>query len=365
MKDPRKFLKPSTVNEILQDRAIRHAVYLVRVAGGEAKWFRDQLPGFRRRITEELAPFIARMDISGVVNNQLLFEEASQKAARVSQEFFEDIYQKQKERAVEIAVAESGFEARVLDDTLPIRTNFKHPSNILIEAMITSNPLDGKTMNEWFKDIPQTVQTQVNREITEGVLNGESQNKIMRRVRGTREAGFKDGIIGRAGRTAENLVRTGAMKASNVGREAFFQENSEVIKNYSWVLTLDSRTCTICVQGASDNPYPVGSPPQVPAHILCRCIFVAITKSWEELGIDLDEMEPGTRTAVVNGMRGEVPDTVTYQDWFEMQNTEFQADILGPSRFNAYEKGSKITDFVDNGKILSIEELKLRGLDFS
>ena len=123
--------------------------------------------------------------------------------------------------------------------------------------------------------------------------------------------------------------------------------------------------CTICVQGASDNPYPVGSPPQVPAHILCRCIFVAITKSWEEMGIDLDEMEPGTRTAVVNGMRGEVPDTVTYQDWFEMQNTEFQADILGPSRFNAYEKGSKITDFVDNGKILSIEELKLRGLDFS
>lgn len=78
------------------------------------------------------------------------------------------------------------------------------------------------------------------------------------------------------------------------------------------------------------------------------------------MGIDLEEMEPGTRASIVNGMKGEIPDSISYPEWFEMQNKEFQVDILGKARYDAYTQGKELTEFVDNGKILTLEELKLR-----
>jgi len=76
----------------------------------------------------------------------------------------------------------------------------------------------------------------------------------------------------------------------------------------------------------------------------CRCLVVPLTKSWKELGLEGRELPPGTRSS----LDGEVPETLTYAEWFKKQPASWQKKWLGPKRYEAFKAGElKITDFYD------------------
>lgn len=358
--DPRTTTNPKTVNEILMDRGIRHAVYLTRLAGGEADWVSEQMSELRRAITEAIAPLLSQLEGGEVISarDSAIISEAANRATQAAEQFFEELTQETFDRLSRIATAEAEFEAKLFRRAIPIDMNFRQPSDVFLRTVIRSHPLGGKTVGEWFSNMPVDLRIRIEEEIRAGLVEGDSIDDLLRRIRGRPEAGFRDGIIGRAGRNAEMIVRSGVMNVSNRARQAFHDENREVISGYQWVLTLDDRTCPECAFGESENPYPVDRPPALPAHVGCRCVLVAVTKSWQELGIDLDEMEPGTRAAITNGMRGEVPSTLTYEQWFDMQSEERQLEILGPSRFRAYKQGVKVTNFANRGGTLTLDQLQ-------
>ncbi len=356
MSDPRKRASPKTVNQILLDREIRHAIYLTRLGGSEAKWLNKKLPQLRRDVSDAIASEVVDLPASGPISkaDAQAIDRAAKKAGQATQKFFQQVAKEHETRMGDVAVAEADFEKRLLEKTWPIDRNFKLPPEAKLRSIMANRPISGKTILQWFDGMPlQTIEA-VNEQLRQGILAGESVNDLMRRIRGRRENGFKDGIIGRQGQQAENLVRTGVMKASNDARAQFHEANKEVIKGFEWVLTLDDRTCEICAAGEAQNPYPAERPPQLPAHIKCRCVFVAVTKSWEELGIDLEEMDPGTRAS----MDGQVPEPMTYQEWFDQQPASRQLDILGPGRFNSYQNGVPVTAFADNGKALTLKQIQ-------
>lgn len=355
--DPRKTANPRTVNEILVDRSIRHGIYLTRLAGGEAKWLEKQLPTLRKEITRVITPILADLSSGGAISvtDETLISEASTKGAQAVRDYLQELRPELSERLSEIASHEADFERRLFEKAIPIEKNFNTPSDTFLKNMLRNEPIAGKTMNSWFEGMARDTRVAINDQIRQGMIEGESINDILRRVRGRRENKFRDGIIGRVGENAKAIVRTGVMNASNSARREFHKANSDVIKGYSWVLTLDNRTCPICVDGESQNPYQVESPPELPAHPNCRCLSTAITKSWEELGFDFDEIEPGTRAS----MNGEVPDTMTYKEWFDDQGEPLQREILGQSRYEQYKNGRDVTAFADNGQILTLEELRM------
>lgn len=65
-------------------------------------------------------------------------------------------------------------------------------------------------------------------------------------------------------------------------------------------------------------------------------------------------MDKGTRAS----MNGQVPASMTYPEWFEKQSASVQREVLGKTRYKWYKEGKfKLTDFVDNGETLTIEQL--------
>lgn len=354
--DPRKRANPRTVNTILQDRAIRHALYVVRLAGGEAKWVDENLPALRRAASNAITHILAELDATGVITatDEALINEAANRGAEAVRERLEELARQSSTRLGQIAVNEADFERRLFQRAIPVEMNFNTPSDRFLLSMMETEPIAGKSLNRWFTDMAANTRVALNDQIRQGMIEGESINNILRRVRGRRENAYKDGVIGRVGEDAKALVRTGVMRASNRARNEFHQANQDVIKGYQVVLTLDDRTCTQCAAMEADNPYSLSDKPEPPFHVNCRCIVATVTKSWEELGIDLDEMEPGDRAA----MDGEVPDDLTYSDWFDRQSESVQRDILGESRFEAYKKGMDVTAFADRGQILTIDQLR-------
>ena len=87
-----------------------------------------------------------------------------------------------------------------------------------------------------------------------------------------------------------------------------------------------------------------------------------ITKSWREMGINMDEMAPGTRAS----MDGQVASATDYQSWFKSRSEAQQDDILGKGKAQLWRDG-KITMqnlLNQDGRPLTLKQLEAKyGLD--
>ena len=63
--------------------------------------------------------------------------------------------------------------------------------------------------------------------------------------------------------------------------------------------------------------------------------MVPVTKSFRELGLDIDDMPPGERAS----MHGPVPSNLTYFEWLKPQPGSFVEEALGETRAALFLKG--------------------------
>ena len=81
-------------------------------------------------------------------------------------------------------------------------------------------------------------------------------------------------------------------------------------------------------------------------------------KSVKELGIDLVDLPDDSDKAYpISRMVNMDSSKTTFEDWLEVQDEKTKIDVLGKTRFKLYQDGIKINQFVDNGKVLTIEQL--------
>ena len=135
--------------------------------------------------------------------------------------------------------------------------------------------------------------------------------------------------------TNESAVRALLISRTEINR-AFrestlrtLQENREVIKNWRWLAAHGKRTCLACL-ARDGSEWPLSKP--MPTHPACRCAIVPITKTWRELGIDIDDNRPEIETG---------------ESWFERQDEATKRGMMGPLAFDLFQQG-KITlpDFI-------------------
>lgn len=114
-----------------------------------------------------------------------------------------------------------------------------------------------------------------------------------------------------------------------------FTKNKDVIKRFMWSSMLDTSTCILC--GSLDGHLydDITNVPIYPAHTACRCRLLVLPDFVKD-----DEAK------------------VTYTEWFERQTDKKKYAILGKTRFQLYEQGMKIKQFVNNGKITPLKDLK-------
>lgn len=162
------------------------------------------------------------------------------------------------------------------------------------------------------------------------------------------------------------IARTSIMDVSNKSLQEVYKSYEDFIIAYRWIATLDHRTCLLCghLDGqVHQDVITFGITP--PAHWLCRCIFMALTK-YDLEGIERPYKEiVGKRVTRTGKIKyetkyGKTEASEKYRDWFERQNELFKKEVLHPTRYAAYKKGElnfeKFSD-IKSGRILTINQL--------
>lgn len=342
-----------TVNELLHDKAIEHAIGLVRYSSATV---RRIIALLNRTDPDIVAQIQARVgDISNVTDDRL---QALLAAIRdINRRAYDAVTKTLEGDLIELAHYEADYQAKTLTDALSVTWDVTAPAPSTLAAAVNSRPFQGALLHEWVAGLEEGRARRLRDAIRMGLVEGETTDQIVRRVRGTKALNYRDGVLDISRRSAEAVVRTAVNHTATRAREETYKANDELIKGIRWVSTLDARTSAVC-RARDGKIYPVDTGPRPPAHIGCRSSTSAVTKSWRELGLSADEVDGETRAS----MDGQVPAETTYEDWLRSKPAAFQDDILGAEKGKLFRAGGLSLDaFVDRkGREYSLDELRRR-----
>lgn len=344
-----------TVNQTIEDHLTQRDVELERYKRGLI----TRILGLLARVEEDIVASVNRLDPTSV---RTYYQKARTTRLIAEVQARIDRYSEALEAVVlpdldELAVDESRFGVRLLSEVPPVVLETIAPAAAALRAAVTSRPFQGRLLREWVRDHPAATRMRLRGAIRQGVAQGETIDQIVRRIRGTRANGFRDGIMETNRRGAEAMARTAVNHVVSAARDETYQANADIIRGVKWVATLDSRTSETC-RGLDGQVFPLDRGPRPPAHVNCRSSTVPVVRSWRELGIDLAEAPEGTRAS----MDGQVPATQTYSRWLRGRSVAFQDEVLGRTKGRLFRDGGLELDrFIDaTGRAYTLDELRRR-----
>lgn len=161
--------------------------------------------------------------------------------------------------------------------------------------------------------------------LTRGVAVGENPRAAAREMMRRTEHAFTGGR-----RRAETIATTEMLDASRHAALESRKANSETLRGWRWRAALDSRTCPSCLaMDGQEFPIDTFGPDD---HQRGRCTSLPLTKTWRDLGIDLDE------PAAVKVQTG--------REWFDEQPKATQERIMGKKRLQRIQSGELPWDLV-------------------
>ncbi len=226
--------------------------------------------------------------------------------------------------------------------------NFISLSAEQLKEMVTA-PVGGRILNDWvMRSFESAIQQEMASEILTGYLKGEGTAKMSRRLRNAFDLVKRD---------AETLTRTWVADANNNAAKMVYDANSDIIEGEEWCATLEVNTkagrgtCLRCA-GLDGRVYPLDEEHiRPPLHPRCRCLMVPKTKTYRELGLDIDELREVARPYTIKhgGKIGRIGDfDGTFDKWIFTQSEKYQLDVLGPNRLRLIKEGKiKFSDLVD------------------
>jgi SPP1 gp7 family putative phage head morphogenesis protein len=326
-----------TPAERLHDEAVLHRIALSRYSNTTVRRVLAQL----NRTEESVLERLARADNEGLqaarLENLLVEIRALQANgwAVVRANLNGDL--------TALAMAEAEFAAKAVRfgaESAGLQLTTNAPVTAQVVAAVNSRPFQGRLLREWLADAEEGAAKRVREVIRQGFIEGRSISDLVRQIRGTRAAQYRDGILEVSRRGAEAMVRTAVTHTSAAAHQEVYRSfGADVVTGVVWIATLDSRTTELCAS-RDGKVYPVGSGPRPPAHVNCRSTTAPVIKG----------LPPIERQS--------------YAAWFAKQPAAVQDDILGKSKGQLYRSGGLPLDrFTDNkGRTLTLQELRDRDL---
>jgi SPP1 gp7 family putative phage head morphogenesis protein len=135
-------------------------------------------------------------------------------------------------------------------------------------------------------------------EITESIKEGESIEKVARRIR-------KE--FGSSAYQSQRLVRTESSRIIASAQDKIYQ-NSDVLEQVKYLATLESNTCNLCAADDSKvfNKNDPGKP-KIPRHPNCRCVYTPYIEGF------------GNKTRKDNET-GEIISNMSFKEWEKLRN---------------------------------------------
>ena len=276
--------RPLSANEQLLDRAIAHAHYFERLKTFEARRVvgflnNDLLPDLVDRVSSRLERMRTR-GLDAEITRNVGYRELIGGMRDILDAGMRRLSDQVAESLVDIGASEAQWQANTIERVTgpQIRFEFDMPSVSTLRSIVTSRPMQGRILRDWFKDLGKTTQARVTREINLGIASSESIDDIVRRIRGTRDARYTDGVLQITRRNAESVVRTAVNHVSTHAREELYGANDDIVKGVQIVATLDTRTTDLC-KGLDGKIYAPGEGGRPPFHYGCLSGDVVVSST--------------------------------------------------------------------------------------
>ncbi|MGM7745381.1 hypothetical protein [Yersinia enterocolitica] len=357
----------ATINERLRDEAIAHSLFQSRYGAGVARKMVKVLNESDAELSARLIVALDEVNPNSVTVKRL--ESLLASVREVNKQAVDAMYVSLSDELLDFAKHEAGYQLSLFDSLLPgpVLNHFPLASitQEQVYAAAMAQPFQGRLLRDWADNIEADRMTRIINTVKNGYLAGDTVEQMARKVRGTRARNYQDGAIEAGRKNVTAVVKTAVTHMAAVARDKFVDNNSNIIDAKQWLSTLDNKTSHDCIirdrlkytlEGKPIGhkvPYLQG-PGRI--HFCCRSMETLITKSWRELGIDIDEMDEGTRAS----MDGQVPAGTTYSEWLQRQSYRRQVQVLGETRARLMKDGGMRTDefFTDKGEWLTLQQLR-------
>jgi len=350
-------------NDQLQDAAIRHAIYLLRLSNHETREVVRVIDREIRPALERELQRLARLPSSSPWRSKR-YTALLRTLDEIVAEGVKQIRTGQTSTMLNLAKLEAQWQASALGKAVPLDVKWLVPAPGILRQAALAKPYGGALLKDWWAGLERATRTSIRQTITAGLVAGDPVDTISRRVLGNAGDAFRGASnMATMRRQAKAVVRTSVNGIASGAREELYAANKDIIKAVRWVSVLDNRTTDICMS-LDGREFPVMEGPRPPAHHQCRSTDVPVTKSWKELGIKgASDKRVGGRAFrdVQTGQTGFSPKQMTYGQWLKKQPAAVQNDILGPTRGKLFRAGKvKFDRFFDDGRRLTLAELAKR-----
>lgn len=345
-----------SVNDEIQNRTIRHAVFLERYKSSEIRKIREFLnsyilPDIRYKIEKRLDKILQRGSDLGPETTARL-KELEREIAKLSDQMAVSVKAVMTGDMTDLTSNEMDWQVKTIKESLGFDLEMVVPAVRSVVRATKATSFAGSTLDQWFESLSRSTQRGIMVAVNRGIVEGETTEQIIRRIRGSKATGYTDGVFETTRRQAETIARSTVNHVTNQARLELFKENADIIKGLKWTATLDSRTSWTCA-GLDGKVFPLDKGPRPPAHPNCRSTMTVVLKDAEALG--LNELPEGQRASI----NGQVPASITYGEWLKGQPASVQREVLGKTRAKLFTDGKlDISRFTSDG----LEPLNLKEL---
>ena len=295
--------------------------------------------------------------------------EPSREIAVLIKDAYDDVAKMVDSDTLRLATLSSRYTVRVLNEALAAGNLLQPPAPERLRAA-SDLVVEGRPAQEWWDRQETNLRRRFGREVREGLADEETIPDVVRRIRGTRENRFKDGIFSITRHDAMTLARTSVFSVSNDARLAVFERNRNLLRGHQAVNPLDQRTSDICKARAGKAWMANGQPMEgtaelfpgaPPWHFRCRTILAPIFNPVSEMtGLSDARRERLQGVGAGRRLDGKPADGIEFGDWFGRQSEAAQRDMLGKVKFGLWKRGRiGFPDLIDqSGNSLTIGELE-------
>ena len=214
-------------------------------------------------------------------------------------------------------IQERNLNINNLERSLGSILRIKKPNSAALINQVVETPIFGsRTMAPAFAAIATGEIVRVESLVRRATRDGLSIEQVSRQL-------FNEpGALKISRSQARALVRTAVTEFSTQASERVYEENSDVLRGYEYVATLDSRTSAICssLDGRLFRPGDTYRP-MPPQHWNCRSTTVPVVKQFSELE-DVPQFKKNVdvNSATRASINGQVAAKTNYDSWLKRQS---------------------------------------------
>jgi len=185
------------------------------------------------------------------------------------------------------------------------------------EALVAIVERTTQQIHSNFLPLSADMERKMKRELVRGIAVGANPRRTAARIIKETEGTFNGGLT-----RALNISRTETLDAHRLATKASEKANVDILTEWEWHASLDRRTCPSCL-AKHGRRYPLEDDGPLD-HQQGRCARVSVTKSWKDLGFNIEEPPSATPNA---------------EAWFNSLTPATQAEIMGPTRLQLLQSG--------------------------